>query len=85
MMDDLAVFTDFVRNALRVNNQQKIYVITNFVESFGYLIAVNDVNIETFVKYTYSTNYNRAAEQRILVRNNVTQGLKSIFFKLTYR
>ena len=48
IMDDPAVFTKFVINTLRVTNQQKINVITNFVESFGKLLAVNDGDIDKF-------------------------------------
>ena len=50
MMDDPAVFTNFVRNTLEVSTQQKNYVITNFVKSFGYLIAANDGDIDNFSK-----------------------------------
>ena len=49
-MDNSAVFTNFVRNTLGVTNQQKIDVITNSVESFGHLLAVNDGDIDTFSK-----------------------------------
>ena len=79
-MDDPAVFTNFVRNTLGVTTQRKIHVMTNFVESFEELLAVNDVDIDTFVKDAHSGNNVRAAAQRILIRNNVTQGLKSMFF-----
>ena len=51
----------------------------NFVESFGELLAVNDGDIKTFVKYTHSVNNTRAVAQIILISNNVTQGLKSFF------
>ena len=78
-MDDPAVFTKFVINTLRVTNQQKINVITNFVESFGKLLAVNDGDIDTFVQYDHSANNDGASAQRILISNNVAQGLKSIF------
>ena len=54
MMDDPAVFTYFVRNTLRFTTQQKNDVITNFFKSSGYLLAVNDGDIDTFVKYTHS-------------------------------
>ena len=37
-------------NILRVNTQGKIDTITNFVESFGYLLVVNDGYIDTFSK-----------------------------------
>ena len=84
-MDDPAVFTNFVRNTLRVNTQQIINVITNFVGFFGDLPAVNDVDIDTFFKNTHSVNNARAAAQRILISNNVTQGLKSMFLELKDR
>ena len=54
-------------------------MITNFVESFRDLLSVNDGNIEFFFKDTYSANDSRAAAQRILVSNNVNQGLKSMY------
>ena len=79
-LDDPAVFTNFVRNTLMVTTQRTIDVITNFVEYFGYLLALNDGDIDTFVKYTHSVNNARAAAQIILVSNNFTQGLKSFFF-----
>ena len=82
---DLAVFTNFVRNTLGVNNHQTIDVITKFVESFGDLISVNDGDIETFVKDTNSANNAREAAQRILISNNVTQGPKSMFFEIRDR
>ena len=47
-MDDLEVFADFMKNTLRVTTHQNIYVITNFVEYFGRLLAVNDGYIGTF-------------------------------------
>ena len=49
-MDDTEVFTNFVRNTLWVTTQQTIVVITNFMESFGDLLAVNDGDIDTFSK-----------------------------------
>ena len=51
-MDDPAVFNNFIRNTLGVTNHQKIDVITNFVESFGGLLAANDGDIVTFSKIT---------------------------------
>ena len=81
-MDDPEVFIDFVRNTLEVNTQRTIDVITKIVESSGNLLDVNDEDIETFVKGTHSTNNSRAVSQRILISNNVTQGLKSMFFEL---
>ena len=78
-MDDPAVFTNFLRNTVGVTTKQKIYVIKNFMESFGYLISVNDGYIETFVKDNHSTNNDRAAAQRIFISNNINQGLKSMF------
>ena len=47
-MEDPAVFTNFVKNTLRVTTQQMIDGITNFVESFGELLAVNNGYIEPF-------------------------------------
>ena len=46
-MDYPAELTNFVINNLGVTTQQTTYVITKFVESFGYLLAVNygDINI----------------------------------------
>ena len=79
-MDDIAVFTAFVRNTLGVTTHQMIDVITNFLEYFGYLLAVNDGYIEIFFKDTHSMNNARSAAQRILISNNVTQGLKSMFW-----
>ena len=79
-MDDPAVFTNFVKKILRVTNQKTNGVITNFGESFGYLLDNNDGDIDTFVVDVHYTNNARAAEQRILISNNVTQGLKSMFF-----
>ena len=55
------------------------------MESFGELLAVNDRDIDTFSKDTHSANNARAAAQRILISNNVTQGLKSMFFELKNR
>ena len=82
MMDDSAVFTDFVTNTLGVTTQQTIGLIKNSVESFGDLLAVNDGDIDIFVKDYHSVNNAREASQRILIRKNVTQGLKSMFFCL---
>ena len=78
-MDDPAVFTNFVRKTLGVTNQQMIDVTMKFVESFGDLLDVNDGDIDTFVKDTHSVNNSKVAAQIILISNNVTQGLKSIF------
>ena len=83
-MDDPAVFAYFVRNTLGDNMQQKINAITNFLESFGDLLAVNDGDIECFVKDNHYANESRAAVQRIFIRNNDTQGLKYMFFDLNY-
>ena len=81
-MDDPAVFAYFVRNTLGDNMQQKINAITNFLESFGDLLAVNDGDIECFVKDNhYESNYS-AAVQRMFISNNVTQGLKCMSFHL---
>ena len=71
-IDDPEVFTDFVRNNLRVTTQQKNDVITNFVESFWYLLAVNDGYIDTFIKYNHSTKNSRASAKIILISNNVS-------------
>ena len=49
-MDGPVVFTDFMRNTLRVTTQRTIDVIMNFVESFADLLAVNDGYIDTFSK-----------------------------------
>ena len=46
---------------------------------------MNDGNIEMFFKDTYSANDSRAAAQRILVSNNVNQGLKSMYFEIKDR
>ena len=79
------VFTNFLRNTLRFTTQKKIDITTNFVESFGDLISVNDGDIDTFVKDTHSVNNARAAAKRILIRKNITQGLKSMFLDLNDR
>ena len=84
-MDNPAVFTNLVRNTLRVNTQRTIGVIKNFLESFGGLLVVNDGDIDTFVKDTHSVNNARAAAQRILISNNFTQGIKSMFFDIKDR
>ena len=76
---DPAVFSNFVRNTLRVTTQQTIDVITISVEYFGDLLAVNDGYIDIFVKDTHSTNNARSAAQIILISNNVNKGLKSMF------
>ena len=55
------------------------------MESFGDLKAVNDGDIDTFVKDTHSANNARAAAKRILIGNSVTQGLKPMFFELKDR
>ena len=78
-MDDPVVFTDFVINTLRFTTHKTIDLITDFVEYFRYLLAVNDGDIDIFVKDTHSENNPRAAAQRIFISKNVTQGLKSIF------
>ena len=80
-MDDPAELTNFVINNLGVTTQQTTYVITKFVESFGYLLAVNYGDINTFFKDTHSANNARVAEKRIFIRNNITQVLKSFFFR----
>ena len=84
-LDDPAVFTDFVRKKIGFITQQTIGVITNFVESFGGLLAVNDVDIDTFFKDTHSANNARAAVKRILISNNATQGIKSMCLELKDR
>ena len=84
-IDDPVVFTNFLINTLRVTTQRKINVITNFVKTFVYLLAVNDGDIDTFFKDAHSVNNDRAAAQRILISNNVTQRIKCMFFELKYR
>ena len=59
-VDDPEVFNNFVRKNLIVNTQQTIDVITNVVEYFGYLLVVNDRDIDTFVKDTNFVNKTRA-------------------------
>ena len=49
------------------------------------MLALNDGDIDAFFKDTHSLNNARANVQRIWIRNNVTQGLKSIFFGLNDR
>ena len=83
-MDDPAVFSDFVRNNLVVTTQWTIDVITNVLGYFGELLAVNDGDIDNFVKDTHSMNNSRTDAQKILIRNNVTHGFKS-FFLAKYR
>ena len=78
-MDDLAVFTNFMRNTLVVNTQQMNYVVTNVLGEFGELLDVDDEYIDTFVKDAHSVNNDIAVAQIILIRNNITQGLKSMF------
>ena len=70
---------------LGVTIQQTIAAITNLVKFFGNLLAVNDGYIETFVKDTHSVDNAGAAVQRILISNNVTQGLKSMSIELKDR
>ena len=60
-MDDTAVFYDSVINTLGFTTQRKIDEITNFVESFGEFIYVNDGDIETFFKDNHYANNDRAA------------------------
>ena len=84
-IDDPSVFTDFARNTFGITNQRTIDVITNFVESFGEFIAVNDEYIDAFVKDTNYAYNPRAAKQRILISNNVTKGLKFMVFELKDR
>ena len=79
-MDDSVVFTNLMRNTLRVTTQWIINAITNFVEYFGELLALNDGGIDNFSKDTHSVNNARAAAQRILTSNIVSQELKSMFF-----
>ena len=61
MMDDPAVFIDFLRNTLGFTTQGTIDVITKFVKSFGDFLDVNDGYIGTFVKDNYSEKNTRAA------------------------
>ena len=46
IVDDPAVFDNFVINNLGVTTQQTIDVTTNILESFGELLAVNDGDID---------------------------------------
>ena len=78
-MNDPAVFIDFVINTLGVIIQQTVFVITDFVELFGDLLAMKFGYIDTFIRYTYSVNNAIVAVQIILIKNNVTQGLKFMF------
>ena len=78
-MDDLAVFTNLMRNTLVVNTQQMNYVVKNVLGKFGELLDVDDEYIDTFVKDAHSVNNDIAVAQIILIRNNITQGLKSMF------
>ena len=55
------------------------------MESFGELLAINDGDIDTFVKDIHSANNSRASAQRILISNNVTQGLSAMLFELKDR
>ena len=71
-MDDPAVFMDFVRNSLGFTTMRKIGLTKKSVKSFGYLLAVNNGDIDTFVKYTHSVNDARAAVQIVLINNKVT-------------
>ena len=80
-MDDSVVFIDLVRKTLRFTTQQTIDIITNCVESFGGLLAVNNGDIVTFFKANHSANNPRAAAQRILISNNITQALNPYFFR----
>ena len=84
-MDNPAVFTNLVRNTLRVNTQRTIGVIKNFLESFGGLLVVNDGDIDTFSNIPILRNNTRVAAQRIFIGNNATQVLKSIFFEIKDR
>ena len=61
---------------LGVTIQRTINVITNSIESFRDLLAVNDGDIYTSVKDTNSVNNARAAGQIIFISNNITQGFK---------
>ena len=81
MMDDPEIITNFLINTLGINTQKTIDLITNFVESFGVLLPVNDGDIDTFIKDAHSANNFRVAAQRILIINNITQGLKSMFLE----
>ena len=81
-MDDPAIFTGLTINILRVTTQKTINIIMNFVESFGDLLAVNDGDIDTFVKDTHSADNARAAAQRTFISNTVTQGLETMFFEI---
>ena len=85
MMDDPEVFTKFSINTLSVTFKQTINVIKNFVECFGGSLALNYGDIDNFVKDTHSANSARAAAQIILSSNNVTQGLKPMFFEIKNR
>ena len=82
MMENPALFTNFMRNILGVTAHQTINIIKNSVESFGDLLAVNDRDIDTFVKYTQYLNNNRVTAQIILISNSVNQELKSMLFEL---
>ena len=80
MMDDPALYTNFLRNTLGITTQQTTDLIMNVLKSFTDLLAVNDGYIDTFVKCTHYAKNARAAAQRILISNNVNQGLKYMFF-----
>ena len=84
-MEDPAVFINFLRNNLGVTTQLTIYIIMNFVESFGDLLVLDYGDIDTFVKDTHSENHASADAQIILISNNFTQGSKHMFFELKYR
>ena len=79
------VFTDFLINTLGVTTQKTIDVIINFVEYFGDFLALNDGDIDTFVKDTHYVNNARASAQIIFISNNITQGLKSMFYNIKDR
>ena len=56
--------------------------ITVFVDSFGYLIATTDEDIDNFVCDTQSSNSARAASVRIVIQTKVSTSIKTIRFEL---
>ena len=79
-MDDPAVFSDFVRNNLVVTTQWTIDVITNFLGYFGELLAVNDGDIDTFVKDTHSMNNSRTDAQKNPDKKQRYSWIQILFF-----
>ena len=84
-MDNIALFSDFIQNVLRIAIQRNRQAVATFMPTFRAVLTTSDNDIDDFVKSIHGNNSRLQQQQRITIEPSVVIYLKGLHFELKDR